>query len=59
MSSTALHTIQNECPELGCASMHLDPPEVTVKVSCEVEMLPLRTMNYDVYNNHQKIECDY
>jgi hypothetical protein len=59
MSSTLLHTIQNECPELGCVSTRSEQPQVTVKISSEVEMLPVRTMNYDVHNNHWKIECDY
>jgi hypothetical protein len=43
----------------GCASMLSDPPEVTVKLSSEVETLPTRTTNYNVRNDSRKIEYEY
>jgi hypothetical protein len=36
--------------------MRSDPPEVTVKISSEVETLPTRNTNYNIHNNHRKIE---
>lgn len=35
--------------------MCLDPPEVNVKISSEVETWPTRTTDYNVHNDHQKI----
>ena len=51
MSSTALHVIQFEQLEPGYERMCSDPPE-GAKISSEDEVLPTRTMNYAVHNNH-------
>jgi hypothetical protein len=50
---------QNEQPEPGFVSTCLDPPEVTVKISSEVETLPVRAMNYNIHNDKRKGECGY
>jgi hypothetical protein len=41
---------------MGSASVLSDPPEVTVKISSEVETLPTRTTNCNIRNDHRKTE---